>query len=61
MKLCEHCGKPVDASAPEAPAAKPELAAGHASPADSSLAVEFDHRGIRLPARTRVGGIIIPQ
>ncbi len=23
--------------------------------------VEFDHRGIRLPARTRVGGIIIPQ
>jgi hypothetical protein len=27
----------------------------------SSLPAEFDHRGIRLPARTRVGGIIIPQ
>jgi hypothetical protein len=23
--------------------------------------IEFDHRGVRLPARTRVGGIIIPQ
>jgi hypothetical protein len=27
----------------------------------STLPDEFDHRGIRLPARTRVGGIIIPQ
>jgi hypothetical protein len=27
----------------------------------SSLPDEYDHRGIRLPARTRVGGIIIPQ
>jgi len=61
MKLCEHCGKALEESAPEAPAAKPELAAGHAPAAHSSLAVEFDHRGIRLPARTRVGGIIIPQ
>jgi len=24
-------------------------------------APELDHRGIRMPARTRVGGIIIPQ
>jgi hypothetical protein len=22
---------------------------------------EFDHRGVQLPARTRVGGIITPQ
>jgi hypothetical protein len=27
----------------------------------SSLPPEFDHRGVRLPPRTRVGGIIIPQ
>jgi hypothetical protein len=27
----------------------------------STMPAEFDHRGIRLPARTRVGGIIIPQ
>jgi hypothetical protein len=28
--------------------------------ADDS-APEFDHRGIQLPARSRVGGIITPQ
>jgi hypothetical protein len=43
--LCEAC---LDS---ESPTKKP----------DSAKAPEFDHRGIRMPARSRVGGIIIPQ
>jgi hypothetical protein len=31
------------------------------SPADAADPPEIDHRGIQLPARTRVGGIITPQ
>jgi hypothetical protein len=29
--------------------------------AAAASAPEFDHRGIQLPARSRVGGIITPQ
>jgi Zn finger protein HypA/HybF involved in hydrogenase expression len=28
---------------------------------ETANGAEFDHRGILMPARTRVGGIIIPQ
>jgi hypothetical protein len=36
-------------------------AARHTESGAAIAAPEFDRRGIRLPARARVGGIIIPQ
>jgi hypothetical protein len=62
MASCSHCGGSI--SDPSSPlcavceAAKADRARDSKSPEQD---VEFDHRGIRLPARMRVGGIIIPQ
>lgn len=28
---------------------------------DSSVGWEYDHRGVLMPRRTRIGGIIMPQ
>jgi hypothetical protein len=62
MAACSRCAKPIpDGEAPPLLcAACAEAGAGPAGDA-SGTPPEFDHRGIRLPARTRVGGIIIPQ
>ncbi|HWF66301.1 MAG TPA: hypothetical protein VN670_03295 [Acidobacteriaceae bacterium] len=57
VNVCPHCGKPV--SGPETGASS--------SPATPSAAAEikeereYDHRGILLPRRTRMGGIIVPR
>jgi hypothetical protein len=50
---CPHCGAnvPSDAQPLPRPFAKPASAEDR----------EYDHRGILLPRRARVGGIIIPQ
>jgi hypothetical protein len=49
-------------AAPEAALCPACLAAGRLNlPAAAATAPEYDHRGIRLPARSRVGGIITPQ
>ncbi|AXC10523.1 hypothetical protein ACPOL_1175 [Acidisarcina polymorpha] len=61
-ELCSRCGEAI----------QPEIARGSLCDACRSLAdeqssapmkslPEYDHRGVRMPARTRVGGIIIPQ
>jgi hypothetical protein len=61
MAHCPHCGNLLDEKRPSAQskAALTEVDESVSSAPDQ--AAEFDHRGIRLPARTRVGGIIIPQ
>jgi hypothetical protein len=54
---CPHCGKPLEQ--PESTAAEP--AGKKAGTAIADQPREYDHRGIALPRRTRVGGIITPQ
>jgi hypothetical protein len=44
-EICPHCGAPMPP---------------HANPLPSDDR-EYDHRGVLLPRRTRVGGIVIPQ
>jgi hypothetical protein len=59
MASYSECGKlpgVVEGQAPQTgDATEPQASS------ESKLPAEFDHRGIRLPASTRVGGIIIPQ
>lgn len=50
--ICSGCGQPIR-SGPN------ERAVGE--PATAEEAREYDHRGILMPRRTRVGGIITPQ
>jgi hypothetical protein len=61
MKACPHCGQPIEDPSPDKVAAAEEPLAAEKSRTASPQGAEFDHRGVRLPARTRVGGIIIPQ
>jgi hypothetical protein len=67
MATCSQCGKTADlidgnASLCGSCRAKVSIRQDATSETSgSTLPPEFDHRGIRLPARTRVGGIIIPQ
>lgn len=52
-RLCAHCGAPVSPDSPRL-----------AQPTTNEAAAEdreYDRRGILLPQRTRVGGIIVPQ
>ena len=60
MTPCSRCGKPSDAVEGKTPLCDVCQAQRSAS-SESTLIAEFDHRGVRLPARTRIGGIIIPQ
>jgi hypothetical protein len=58
---CDRCGAAIN---PDGAAALCEACLDSESPRqtiDTADAPEFDHRGIRMPARSRVGGIIIPQ
>ncbi len=48
-KLCPECGQPI-------PDDKSKT-----KPVQDVETPEYDHRGIAMPRRTRVGGIIIPQ
>jgi hypothetical protein len=56
-KRCSHCGQRI-----------PDAAAGRNPGADADSPskapddpLEYDHRGLALPQRTRNGGIITPQ
>jgi len=52
-QLCPHCGKSIPA---------PQNAASQSEDVTKANADrEYDHRGILLPQRTRMGGIITPQ
>ena len=56
-EVCPHCGKPIrgkernNLDSPNNPAGETDKTPGR----------EYDHRGIAMPRRTRMGGIIIPQ
>jgi hypothetical protein len=53
---CPHCGKPLkDTEDRGRKSAEPTPETTMEQPR------ETDHRGIALPRRTRVGGIIMPQ
>lgn len=52
--LCPHCGKQIPAVQEADPPQRDDAKAANADR-------EYDHRGILLPQRTRMGGIIIPQ
>ncbi len=47
-QICPHCGKPM-----RQPKANPAQ--------ENTEAQEYDHRGVLMPRRTKIGGIIIPQ
>ena len=53
---CPHCGKPIRDRKPET-----EEPTAENSAAGKDEAREYDHRGIAMPRRTRMGGIITPQ
>jgi hypothetical protein len=59
MTNCPHCGNLLKGNNAQSEAPLPK--ANEQVSAASAQVHELDHRGIRLPARTRVGGIIIPQ
>jgi hypothetical protein len=62
MANCSRCGQEIASAEPQVCAscqANVEVRPKNLS--EPALPPEFDHRGIRLPARTRIGGIIIPQ
>jgi len=66
MASCSSCGNPLGADDGEpvlCGACKTLIEAGSQGnvPSAGAAPIEVDHRGIPLPARTRVGGIIIPQ
>jgi hypothetical protein len=64
MTPCSRCGKPTDAVEGKTPlcdVCQANLLDHPQASSESTPPLEIDHRGIRLPARTRVGGIIIPQ
>lgn len=46
-QLCPHCGKSLEQQQEKTPAQEESR--------------EYDHRGVLMPRRTRIGGIIIPQ
>ena len=49
-EICPRCGQPVPQKSTEQSPAR-----------EQDVAPETDHRGVALPRRTRLGGIIIPQ
>lgn len=57
QNVCPHCGKPI----PDEKTKAPTAAAAETSAIDKGETREYDHRGIPLPMRTRMGGIITPQ
>jgi len=65
MAFCSRCSKAIpDEEAPPrlCTACHAGAEAGQHAPVEPPRSVpEFDHRGIRLPARVPIGGIIIPQ
>jgi hypothetical protein len=68
-KICPCCGQRIlgletgSTDAPDRGAEEPrvEMSAEKADEATQTEAAEYDRRGIRLPRRTRMGGIIVPQ
>jgi|GEM_PF-6391777 len=49
-ETCPHCGQPIHRkNAEESPAQ------------EQGRAPEIDHRGVPLPSRTLLGGVIVPQ
>lgn len=59
---CPHCGQPMshDAERNRNKSTKSGDGLREAKEAEEATR-EYDHRGIALPRRTRVGGIIMPQ
>lgn len=57
QNVCPHCGKPIQDEKTKAP----QAATAETSAIDKGESREYDHRGIPLPMRTRMGGIITPQ
>lgn len=58
---CPHCGAaPTAPPFENQPAATEDASAQNAS-RHGELEREYDHRGVLLPRRARVGGIITPQ
>ncbi len=61
------CGAPANADRQKGPVApadvhkKDDHRETGAHDERSSVGWEYDHRGVRMPRRTRIGGIIIPQ
>jgi len=49
-ETCPHCGRKIR-----------EKNAEDSSAQEHGSAPEIDHRGVALPRRTRLGGIIVPQ
>ena len=63
---CPICGAPMEkqpSNPPEPSAAKQQEEAREIGVPDerSSVGRETDHRGVVMPRRTRIGGIIMPQ
>jgi hypothetical protein len=58
---CSCCGQPLPDVTAGDPSAVGRVAVEIPRADEARPVVEFDHRGVPLPARTRVGGIIIPQ
>lgn len=63
QRVCPHCGAPLDAiAAGDREAAEEKRGAVHGvAAAGQPQSTEKDHRGIPMPTRRRVGGIITPQ
>ncbi len=64
---CPACGAPANADRQKGPVAPADV---HEKDDDretgapderSPVGWEYDHRGVRMPRRARIGGIIIPQ
>ncbi len=51
---CPHCGAPMESREQKSSAPAPFI------PVQQDDR-EYDHRGVLLPRRTRIGGIIMPQ
>jgi hypothetical protein len=50
---CPTCGAPIER--------QPPSSTKHAEVKKNEEDREIDHRGVVMPRRTRIGGIIIPQ
>ncbi len=55
--VCPHCGKPIQSEERK----NPELSTNPDRATEKTPDREYDHRGIPMPRRTRMGGIITPQ
>lgn len=55
--ICPHCSKPIQGEETKVP----RTAAAETSAIDKGETREYDHRGVPMPRRTRMGGIITPQ